>query len=189
MILTDKHILQRIDDQSIIIEPKPTTEQIQPASIDLRLGNEFLQPHLDTIPVDIKNNSQRFETIQCNVLNLPPKSFVLGTTKERVKIPSDLIGRVEGRSSVGRLGVAIHVTAGFIDCGFEGQITLEIANLSNNTIMLYEDMRICQIVFEELKGEPNKIYGEAGNKYQGQTGATPSLINYDDDIHKFGGIQ
>ena len=187
MILTDKDIQQRLENNNLLIEPKPTSEQIQPASLDLRLSNEFLEPLIDTTPVDIKNNSPRYQPIQCNVLNLPPKSFVLGTTIEKVKIPPDLIGRVEGRSSIGRLGIAIHVTAGFIDPNFEGQITLEIANLSNNSVVLYENMRICQIVFEELKSTPNRLYGECGNKYQGQTGVVGSLIQYDDDSERFGG--
>ena len=186
MILSDKTIQQRIQNGEISITPNPSFEQIQPASIDLRLGNEFLLPHIDQ-PIDIKNGSPRYEEVKCNVLQLPPKSFVLGTTIEKVKLPPDLIGRVEGRSSIGRLGVTIHITAGFIDCGFEGQITLEIANLSSNTVYLYENMRICQIVFEEVDCTPNRVYGEAGNKYQGQEGVTGSLLYYDDDTNKFGG--
>ena len=186
MILSDKTITEKIQTGEIIIDPIPSDDQIQPASIDLRLGNEFLLPHIDQ-PIDIKNGSPHYEQVNCNVLQLPPKSFVLGTTIEKVKLPSNLIGRVEGRSSIGRLGVTIHITAGFIDCGFEGQITLEIANLSSNTVYLYENMRICQIVFEEVDNTPNRIYGEAGNKYQNQKGVTGSLLYYDDDTNKFGG--
>lgn len=189
MILTDKQILERLKlPDNLSIDPLPKHQQIQPASIDLRLSDEFLLPHIDS-PVDIKNGSPHYENVKCNVLQLPPRSFVLGTTIEKVHIPSDLIGRVEGRSSIGRLGVTIHVTAGFIDAGFNGQITLEIANLSNNTVILYENMRICQIIFEEIDTTPNRIYGEAGNKYQGQEGTTGSLIYYDDDTHTYGGIQ
>ena len=186
MILTDKNIITRLTNKTLTIDPFPSNDQIQPASLDLRLSNEFLIPHMDA-PIDIKNGSPRYEHLNCNVLQLPPKAFVLGSTIEKVKLPSDLIGRVEGRSSIGRLGVAIHITAGFIDPSFEGQITLEIANLSNSTVLLYENMRICQIVFEELKSEPNRVYGECGNKYQGQQGVTGSLIYYDDDTNKFGG--
>ena len=188
MILSDKTILEKMKTEQLKIEPLPTPEQIQPSSIDLRLGNEFLLPHID-VPIDVKNGSPHYEKVNCNVLQLPPKSFVLGTTIEKVKLPPNLIGRVEGRSSIGRLGVTIHITAGLIDCGFEGQITLEIANLSSNTVYLYEGMRICQIVFEEVDTVPNRVYGEAGNKYQGQEGVTGSLIYYDDDTHKFGGSQ
>lgn len=187
MILTDKQILERLKlPDNLSIDPLPKHQQIQPASIDLRLSDEFLLPHIDS-PVDIKNGSPHYENVKCNVLQLPPRSFVLGTTIEKVHIPSDLIGRVEGRSSIGRLGVTIHVTAGFIDPNFTGQITLEIANLSNTTIFLYENMRICQMVLEELKTVPNRLYGEAGNKYQGQEGVTGSMIYYDDDTNIFGG--
>ena len=185
MILSDKTILEKIKQKEITITPNPTMEQIQPSSIDLRLGNEFLLPHID-VPIDIKNGSPHYEKVNCNILQLPPKSFVLGTTIEKVKLPPNLIGRVEGRSSIGRLGVTIHITAGFIDAGFEGQITLEIANLSSNTVYLYENMRICQIVFEEIDSVPNRVYGEAGNKYQNQEGVTGSMIYYDDDTQKYG---
>lgn len=188
MILSDKTILQKIQNHEITITPPPTPEAIQPTSIDLRLGNEFLIPRTDT-PIDIKNNTPSYEPVTCNVLQLPPKSFILGTTIETITLPSNLIGRIEGRSSIGRLGVTIHVTAGFIDPSFTGQITLEIANLSHNTIMLYENMRIAQIVFEEIDTTPNRQYGECGNKYQGQTGTTGSLIYYDDDTNTFGGTQ
>lgn len=188
MILSDKTITQKIANKEIVITPAISDEQIQPSSIDLRLGNEFLFPHIDS-PIDIKNGSPRYESIHCNVLQLPPKAFVLATTIEKIKLPANLIARVEGRSSIGRLGITIHITAGFIDAGFEGQITLEIANLSNNTIYLYENMRICQIVFEEIDSIPNRTYGEAGNKYQGQEGVTGSLIYYDTDTNKFGGTQ
>ena len=178
MILSDKTINEKIKNQEIKITPSPTFEQIQPASIDLRLGNEFLLPRVDEI-IDTKNKSPNYEHIQCNVLQLPPKSFILATTIEKIELPPNIIARVEGRSSIGRLGVTVHITAGFIDCGFEGQITLEIANLSHNTVMLYEGMRIAQIVFEELDTTPNRIYGECGNKYQGQEGVTGSMIYYD----------
>jgi len=185
MILSDKTILEKIKQKEITITPNPTMEQIQPSSIDLRLGNEFLLPHID-VPIDVKNGSPHYEKVNCNILQLPPKSFVLGTTIEKVNLPPNLIGRVEGRSSIGRLGVTIHITAGFIDAGFEGQITLEIANLSSNTVYLYENMRICQIVFEEIDSVPNRVYGEAGNKYQNQEGVTGSMIYYDDDTQKYG---
>lgn len=184
MILTDKNILNELNANRLSIEPFPSKSQIQPSSIDLRLSDEFLLP-LQEI-VDIKHKSPRYEPIKCNVLQLPARSFVLASTIEKIKLPANLIARVEGRSSLGRLGIAIHITAGYIDPAFEGQITLEIANLSNNTVILYENMRICQIIFEELKETPTKVYGECGNKYQGQTGVTGSLIYYDEDTNKFG---
>ena len=187
MILEDKTILQKMKKGDIKIDPVPSQEQIQPASVDLRLGDEFLAPIQSTEALDIKNNEPNYEFIKGNAIIIPPKEFILGTTKERVEIPPDLIARVEGRSSIGRLGITIHVTAGFIDAGFKGNITLEIANLSKNSIILYEDMRICQLVFEELNAEPKRLYGEAENKYQDQEGVTGSFINWDYDTERFGG--
>lgn len=186
MILQDNEILKRIENKEIIISPKPKDEQIQPASIDLRLGNEYLQPVFGT-EIDIKNNSPKYEYVKTNRITIPPHNFVLATTKEKVKIPKDLVARVEGRSSIGRLGITIHVTAGFIDPNFEGQITLEIANLSNTVVILYEDMRICQLVFEELKSIPTRVYGECGNKYQNQTGVTGSMMLYESENCDWGG--
>jgi len=187
MILTDKKIQELLEEKELLIEPYPSMEQIQPASIDLRLSNDYLIPINDQTPVDIKNNNPRYEPVKTNMILLPPRAFILATTKETISIPPYLIGRVEGRSSVGRLGIAVHITAGYVDPNFTGQITLEIANLSQNTIQLYEDMRICQIVFEELDDTPNRLYGECGNKYQNQTGTTGSMIFYDEDTQHFGG--
>lgn len=187
MILTDKTILEKMQKQEIRIKPLPTPEQIQPSSIDLRLGNEYLSPIHQQETIDIKNNEPKYQQLKGNAVILPAGEFILATTKETVTLPANIIARVEGRSSIGRLGIAIHVTAGFIDAGFNGQITLEIKNLSNNNIMLYEDMRIAQIVFEELDTIPNRVYGEAGNKYQNQEGVVGSLIYWDNDTDKYGG--
>ena len=186
MILNDKTILEKMQKHEIIIKPIPTPEQIQPASVDLRLGNEYLSPIRHEETIDIKNNEPKYQHLRGNAILLPAGEFILATTKEKIHIPPNLIGRVEGRSSIGRLGVAIHVTAGFIDPNFTGNITLEIKNLSHNNIMLYEDMRICQIVFEELNDEPNRLYGECDNKYQNQDGVTGSLIFWDTDTDKYG---
>ena len=185
MILQDNEIIKRIKYGELKITPYPTDEQIQPASIDLKLGNEYLQPVFGT-EVDTKNNSPKYEFVKTNRITIPPHNFVLATTKEKVCLPPNLIARVEGRSSIGRLGVTVHVTAGFIDPGFEGQITLEIANLSNTTVILYEDMRICQIVFEELKDTPSSVYGECGNKYQNQKGVTGSMLFYENENQEWG---
>ena len=187
MILSDKTIIKYLKNGEIEITPKPTKEQIQPSSIDLRLGNEYLSPIHEQETIDIKNNEPKYQRLKGNAILLPAGEFILGTTKEKIKLPSYLIARVEGRSSIGRLGVAIHITAGFIDAGFEGQITLEIKNLSNNNIILYEDMRVCQLIFETIDRIPNRIYGEAGNKYQNQEGVTGSLIYWDNDTEMFGG--
>ncbi len=186
MILSDQTILKKLKKQEIKIKPIPKPEQIQPSSIDLRLGNEYLTPIPQQETIDIKNNEPKYQHLTGDAIMLPAGEFILATTKEWIELPADLIARVEGRSSIGRLGVAIHVTAGFIDAGFKGNITLEIKNLSYNNIILYEDMRIAQIVFEQLDGIPNRIYGEAGNKYFGQKGVTGSLIYWDEDNDKLG---
>lgn len=184
MILTDQKILTEIKAGNITIKPLPTIEAIQPASIDLRLGNEYLSPIHQQDTIDIRNNEPQYQALNGDAILLPAGEFILGTTKEWVEIPSDMIARVEGRSSIGRLGIAIHITAGYIDPSFKGNITLEIKNLSNNNIILYEGMRICSLVFEKLDGIPNRPYGSCGNKYQGQEGVTGSLIYWDDDNDK-----
>lgn len=185
-ILRDNTILTEMKARNIVIKPLPTIEQIQPSSIDLRLGNEYLSPIHQQETIDIRNNEPQYQALKGDAILLPAGEFILGTTKEWVEIPSNMVARVEGRSSIGRLGILIHVSAGFIDSGFKGNITLEIKNLSNNNIILYEGMRICQIVFETLDGTPNRIYGEADNKYQNQQGVTPSLIYWDSDNDKLG---
>lgn len=177
MILNNKQIKNH---KKIRIEPTPTQAQIQPASIDLRLDDEYLQP-IPYEKVDPKKDSPNYEYITDEKIIILPHSFILGSTIETVEIPSDIVARVEGRSSIGRLGLAVHVTAGFIDPGFKGNITLEIANLSSNSIVLHKGMRICQIVFEEIE-PPTILYGEAGNKYQLQNGVTGSMIYYDNDL-------
>ena len=158
MILSDKTILERIQlKKDLIIKPLNFND-IQPCSIDLHLASS-----LKTI------QGKEYNLKPCSCLILEPGEFILGSTKEYVEIPDDLVGIVDGKSSIGRLGITAHVTAGYIDAGFKGNIVLEIKNLSPNSILLYEGMRVCQIVFEELNDYPNRIYGEADNKYQKST--------------------
>ena len=186
MILNDKTILEKLQNKEIIINPIPRSEAIQPSSIDLRLGNEYWQMIKTEETLDPRNNEPKYNIINANAIVIPPNEFVLATTKEWVEIPTNLCARVEGRSSIGRLGLTMHITAGFIDAGFKGNITLEIKNLSPNSILLYEDMRVAQLVFEELNDYPNRAYGEAGNKYQNQKGVVGSLIYWDEDNHPTG---
>lgn len=187
MILSDQTILNLMSIGEIEIIPVPTAEQMQPSSVDLRLGNEYLSPIHEEKALDIKNAEPKYQQINGNAILLPPNEFILATTKERVKLPHNIVATVEGRSSVGRLGIAIHVTAGFIDAGFNGNITLEIKNLSNNGVILYEDMRICQLVFMKTDKAPIRTYGECDNKYQNQEGVTGSFIYFDSDTNKYGG--
>ncbi len=177
MILSDRDLRARLLDGSIGVAPLSDLEQqLQPASIDLRLGDKFRS---------IADTAQdTFVTVEPGgVYVLAPGAFALGTTVERVRVPNDLVARVEGRSSVGRIAVIVHATAGFIDPGFEGEITLELANLGPKPARLSPGMRICQIVFHQLTSPVERPYGAArGSKYAGQSGPTPSRIDHDPDF-------
>ena len=153
-VLNDDNIRKLVEKKVIKITPEPYDIQYQPASLDLRLDDTYLKFRTSSVPVIDTRCEQEccdsFVFTEEEPLVLQPGEFVLAQTVERVKLPRTLLGRVEGRSSVGRLGVAVHVTAGFIDPGFDGNITLEIVNLGNIPVVLYPYQRVCQIVFEEL---------------------------------------
>jgi len=138
-------------------DPLPTEEQIQPASLDVRLGNEFAEL--------ARGDEFKFEREK---LTLKPGVRYLGHTKEIIDLPNDIAAQLAGRSSIGRRGVIVHKTAGWIDPGFKGQITLELMNLGDGEVVLEEGERIGQLVFSKLD-QPSSGY-EGG--YQGQTGAT-----------------
>jgi len=154
-------------------------EQIQPASIDLRLGKTFLVPKPDaTTHLDLREGVpndyyQQVELAEGDCFVLHPNEFVLGTTLEWVRMPKHLAASVDGRSSIGRLGVCAHVTAGFIDPGFEGQITLEMVNFGKVAVKLWPGFRVCQLVVSMLYTECSKGYQ---GRYQGQVGATGSRV-------------
>ncbi|HVY28604.1 MAG TPA: dCTP deaminase [Polyangiaceae bacterium] len=186
MILSDRDLRERLKRGDLVVEPLEDPElQIQPASIDLRLHSHFVVlrasrlPCLDPrdIPADA---TERIEVAQGDTFVLHPGDFVLGSTLERVRIPPDLVARVEGRSSLGRLAIVVHATAGFIDPGFEGQITLELSNLGRTAVKLYPGMRISQIVLQQMTSPAERPYGAArGSKYQGQMGPVASRISND----------
>jgi dCTP deaminase len=140
-------------------------EHMQPASIDLTLGADFV------------SEDQRI--IVDGGYELAPREFALGTTVEFVNVPPHLVAQINGRSSWARRGLIVHTTAGFIDPGFNGQITLELYNVGSKTLFLPVGERICQIVFTELTSPAERPYGYEGlgSHYQGQTGATPSSDN------------
>jgi dCTP deaminase len=125
---------------------------------------------------DLTDLTELVEVAEGESFMLHPGEFVLGSTLERVGVPTDLVARVEGKSSLGRLGLVIHSTAGFIDAGFDGHVTLELANLANLPITLYPGMKIGQISFIKMTSPAEKPYGSGakGSKYQGQRGPTPS---------------
>jgi dCTP deaminase len=195
MILSDADIRRRLTDGELVVEPLDDPElQIQPASIDLRLGREFLEFQRTNIPCIHPNSEQEVDEYvdetyveEGEDFILHPGDFVLGTTKERVEIPADLIAHVEGRSSLGRLAVVVHATAGLADPGYKGQITLELSNLGTAPVALTPEMRISQLTFTELKNPAERPYGtERGSKYQGQKGPQASRIQSDEE---FGGQQ
>ncbi|WP_459192784.1 dCTP deaminase [Halosimplex sp. J119] len=195
MILSDADILRRLEEGDLVVEPLDDPDiQIQPASVDLRLGREFLEFQHANIPC-IHPNSEREvdEYVEETVVDadgefiLHPGDFVLGTTHERVEIPDDLIAHVEGRSSLGRLAIVVHATAGLCDPGYQGQITLELSNLGTAPVALTPGMRISQLTFTELKTPADRPYGEErGSKYQDQSGPQASKIQGD---REFGGDQ
>jgi len=195
MILSDADILDRLAAGDLAIEPLSDPDlQVQPASVDLRLGREFLEFQHANIPCIHPNSEQEVaEYVEETYIEegdefiLHPGDFVLGTTVERVEIPPDLIAHVEGRSSLGRLAIVVHATAGLCDPGYEGQITLELSNLGTAPVALTPGMRISQLTFTELKTPADRPYGaERGSKYQGQRGPQASRIQGDDE---FGGDQ
>ncbi|QPV64065.1 dCTP deaminase [Halosimplex litoreum] len=195
MILSDADILRRLETGDLVVEPLDDPDlQIQPASVDLRLGRTFLEFQHANIPC-IHPTSEREvdEYVEETVVDedgefiLHPGDFVLGTTYERVEIPPDLIAHVQGRSSMGRLAIVIHATAGIIDPGYRGQITLELSNLGTAPVALTPDMRISQLIFTELTSRAERPYGSGrGSKYQDQSGPQASKIQGD---REFGGDQ
>jgi len=149
-------------------------KQIQPASIDLRLGNEFAEFKYNR-ELSIKDRNVDMQISKFDTFRLSSGSFVLGTTIERVELGDQIVGRIEGKSSLGRIGLAAHVTAGFIDPGFCGQITLELYNVSPHTIVLVPGCFICQLALMKCTSKSINPYGSDGleSLYQNQLGVTP----------------
>ena len=195
MILSDVDVLRRLEEGDLRIEPLADRDlQIQPASVDLRLGTDFLEFQRTNIPCIHPNSEQEVgeyvtetEVEEGEEFVLHPNDFVLGTTIERVAIPDDLIAHVEGRSSLGRLAIVIHATAGLCDPGFRGKITLELSNLGTAPVALTPGMRVSQLTFTELSSPAERPYGpKRGSKYQDQSGPQASRIQGDSE---FGGRQ
>jgi len=195
MILSDRDILDRLAAGDLGVEPlEDPALQVQPASVDLRLGREFLEFQRANIPCIHPASEEELESyVEETVVPedgefvLHPGDFVLGTTLERVEVPADLIAHVQGRSSLGRLAVVIHATAGVIDPGYRGQITLELSNLGTAPVALTPGMRISQVIFTRLTSAAERPYGsDRGSKYQDQTGPQASRIGGD---REFGGEQ
>ena len=187
MVLSDRTIRAEIDSGRIVIEPFDP-KLIQPSSIDVRVDRRFRvfhnarYPYIDVRqPMDDLTEAVTVEGDRPFILH--PGEFVLGQTLERVTLPNDLVARLEGKSSLGRLGLLIHSTAGFVDSGFSGNLTLELSNVANLPITIYHGMPIGQISFMRMDGPVENVYGSRGNKYQGQTEPTPSrfYLNFEDE--------
>ena len=180
MLLSDRDILAEIESKRIVIEPYEEA-MIQPSSIDFRLDRFFRvfenhrYPHIDPA-VDQSDLTRVVEAEGDEPFILHPGEFVLGSTFEVVTLPDDVAARVEGKSSLGRLGLLTHATAGFVDPGFSGHVTLELANVATLPIKLYPGMKIGQLCFFRLSSPAQHPYGSAkyGSRYQGQRGPTPS---------------
>ena len=180
MILSDRSLREQIAAGRIVIDPLDES-LIQPSSIDVRISNLFrvFRNHTAGV-IDVKQDltalTELIEIADDEAFMLHPGEFVLGSTLERIAVPEDLVARIEGKSSLGRLGLLIHSTAGFIDAGFDGHITLELANVASLPITLYPGMKIGQVSFVQMTTPAEHPYGAGakGSKYQGQRGPTPS---------------
>ncbi len=184
MILPDHEIRKLLQEGTLVIDPlENPEEQIRPAGVDLRLGNEFRLFKASAIPyIDIKNKPQNY-TEQVVVENgkpfvIHPGEFVLGTVKEYIKMPDHLMGSVDGRSSLGRLGVVIHATSSSINPGWEGRFVLEITNIGKLPVALYPNHRIAKLTLHKLSSPPERSYAaREDSKYQGQEGVGETKIH------------
>ena len=180
MILSDRTIREELDAGRIVIDPFEPSN-VQPSSVDLRCDHLFrvFRNHT-TSYIDPKQRQEDLTELvdvpEGEAFILHPGEFVLGSTYERVALPNNLVARLEGKSSLGRLGLLIHSTAGFVDAGWDGHLTLELSNVANLPIAVYPGMKIGQISFIQMTTDADNPYGGAvtGSKYQGQRGPTPS---------------
>ena len=187
VVLSDRTIRSEIESGRIVIDPFDPG-MIQPSSVDLRVDRRFRVFHNSRHPyIDVREPmedlTEAVEVPEDRPFILHPGEFVLGQTLERVTLPNDLVARLEGKSSLGRLGLLIHSTAGFVDSGFSGNLTLELSNVANLPITIYHGMPIGQISFMRMDGPVEHAYGsnETGSKYQGQEEPTASryYLNFD----------
>jgi dCTP deaminase len=180
VLLSDRDIRAEIADKRVVLEPYDE-EMIQPSSVDVRLDRFFRvfenhrYPHIDPAE-DQPDLTRLVEPPGDEPFILHPGEFVLGSTYEVITLPDDVAARLEGKSSLGRLGLLTHSTAGFIDPGFSGHVTLELSNVATLPIKLWSGMKIGQLCFFRLSSPAENPYGSAkyGSRYQGQRGPTPS---------------
>ena len=186
MVLSDRTIKEELAKGHIVIEPLGE-RCIQPASVDLRIDRQirtFLAPEqysLVDVRTDLDGITQLAEIPDPLPYILEPGQFILANTIENVQVPDDLVARLEGKSSLGRLGLMVHATAGYVDPGFKGQLTLEMSNVARARIAIFFGMKVVQISFLRLSTPADHPYGSdvLGSKYQGQLGPTPSRVHLD----------
>ena len=176
MILSDKTIIKMLEEKTLVITPVEP-EQIQPASVDVRLGNTFSIVEDSSTGIINLEEKINYKTIETDTYILLPGQFVLATTMEYFELPDDLTAFVEGRSSLGRMGLFIQ-NAGWVDPGFKGEITLELFNANRCAIELKAGRRVGQLVFAKMDDSALNPYN---GKYQGQMGATGSRVFMDND--------
>src|SRR5204863_1240052 len=188
MVLSDRTIRRLLDEGKIEIDPYDAS-LLQPSSVDVRVDRYFRVFHNARYPfIDVREPQEELtelvEVEDGRPFILHPGEFVLGSTLERIRLPDDLVARLEGKSSLGRLGLLIHSTAGFIDPGWDGHVTLELSNVANLPITIYPGMKIGQVSFMQMTEPADTPYGSSsiGSKYKGQEGATPSRYfkNFED---------
>ena len=184
MILSDRDIRKALKEGKIKVTPTDgLDDRIGPDGIDLRLGHTFLvfernkQPYIDSRRRETaKGATRQIEMKAGEPFIIHPHEMVLATTIERITICNELLGRLEGRSSLGRLGIIVHSTASIFHPGWDGTATMELGNLGVMPVALYPRMRICAFTFERMSSPVERPYGSGKNKYQGQSGPLPSGI-------------
>ena len=180
MILSDRDIRANINSGKIKVEPCDLETQLSSVGIDLRLGNEFRlfkvthKSHVDLSKVNTQIDTELVEVPDGETFMLHPGEFVLGITKETVELPDDIAARINGRSSLGRLGIIVHSTAGHVDPGWRGKLTLEISNIGKLPIAIIPGMRFCSLMFESLSSPVEKKYK---GKYLDSSTPLSSKIN------------
>lgn len=182
VVLSDVRIQEELEQGELDISPVDLGEQLQPNSLDVRLSERFSSfKQKNKTPLDPKEGLKEYtdymdyEVEECTIIG--PGEFLLADTVEDFDIPDYLYAQLHGRSSIGRLGIEIHSTAGLIDAGYSGSITLELKNNLNRPVLLYPGMRIAQVVFHDLDGPSDEPYSSKANKYQNQEGVVHSRID------------
>lgn len=182
MLLSDRDIRKEIEQGRIKVDPLDLEKQLMAVGLDLSLGNEFVmfntshRSHIDTSNYSPEEHLGKVMVKDGERFIIHPGEFVLGITKEHVELPEDMAGRIDGRSSLGRLGIIVHSTAGHCDPGFRGKLTLEITNIGKLPIAIYPGMKFCSLLFERLSSPTDKPYHTKG-KYAGQQSPLPSRIS------------